>query len=61
MLAGNSLHTVSQCETSFLEVFAFFYLEDVNIISGTWCVGKKHHVGASYQEHANGLCDALAL
>jgi len=52
ILAGNGLYAISHCETSFLEVFAFFYPEHVNIISGPWCVRK---------EHANGLFDALAL
>jgi hypothetical protein len=40
---------------------AFFDPEHVNIIGGPWCIGEKHHVGASYQEQANGLDDTLVL
>ncbi len=61
MLASNGLYAISQCKTSFVEVFAFFYPEHVNVISSTGCVREKHHVGTSYQKHAHGLGDALAL
>ena len=58
---GNGLDSVSQCQPSCVEVFAFFEPADVNIIGGPRRVGQQHHVGASYQEQANGLADALAL
>jgi len=54
------LDSVSQCQPSFVEVFAFFEPAYVNIIGGSWCVGQQHHVGASSQQQVNGLADALA-
>jgi hypothetical protein len=59
--AGNGLDSVSQRLTSFTEVFTFFDPENINIIGGPRCIGEKHHVSASYQEHANRLVDALFL
>src|SRR5579864_6118372 len=61
MLANNGLYAISHCKTSFVEVFAFFHPEHVNVISSTGCVREKHHVGSSCQEQANGLYDALTL
>jgi hypothetical protein len=40
ILVGNGLYAISQCETSFLEVFAFFDPAHVTIIGGPWC-GKQ--------------------